>query len=303
MSAAEGRTGMGGKAMAAALAAALGAGAAGGCSMPAAEKASPAARELEARIMVDAPTERHVEIARDLGCAEETLSTLREGRWPNWSTKAAVTHAELILDRLSERYGEEFKAKSISIPQLLDDSYRFRGEVESGPYAGTGVSAQYVWANQEEPFVQDSYIETLRDGEYKEYLRSIVREVYAGTEGAKGVMEVDAGGEYYGKLADPYAPIEEYVRQTNGGDVELYFPPDCSLSEEEYYGLIGKLKEAFEERGANVVIGARVITELVEGAEGKEFSLYWARNSMIASTEEHPTYKWEVIEHAWPERE
>ena len=92
-----------------------------------------------------------MEIARDLGCAEETLSTLREGRWPNWSTKAAVTHAELILDRLSERYGEEFKAKSISIPQLLDDSYRFRGEVESGPYAGTGVSAQYVWANQRSP--------------------------------------------------------------------------------------------------------------------------------------------------------
>lgn len=303
MSAAEGRTGMGGKAMAAALAAALGAGAAGGCSMPAAEMASPATKELEARIMVDAPTERHVEIARDLGCTEETLATLREGRWPNWSTKAAVTHAELILDRLSERYGEEFRAESISIPQLLDRSYRFRGEVESGPHAGTEVSAQYVWANQEEPFVQDSYIETLRDGEYKEYLRSIVREVLAGTEGEKAVMKVWAGGEDFGELADPRAPIEEYARQTSGGDVWLYFPPDCALSEEEYHGLIEGLKEEFEGRGMRTSISAWFITEIVEGVSYSETNPYWAQKSKAASTEEHPTYKWYVHDRAEPEGE
>ena len=302
MSAAEGRTGMGGKAMAAALAAALGAGAAGGCSMPAAEMASPATKELEARIMVDAPTERHVEIARDLGCTEETLATLREGRWPNWSTKAAVTHAELILGRLSERYGEEFRAESISVPQLLDRSYRFRGEVESGPHAGTGVSAQYVWANQEEPFVQDSYIDTLRDGEYEEYLESIVREVLAGTEGEKAVMVVRAGGEDFGELADPYAPIEEYAKQGGGGHVDLYFPPDCALSEEEYYGLIGKLKEAFEGRGMRTGISSWFITEIVEGVSYSETNPYWAYKSKAASTEEHPTYKWYVSEEAWPER-
>ena len=54
--------------------------------------------------------------------------------------------------------------------------------------------------------MQDSYIETLRDGEYKEYLESIVREVLAGTEGEKAVMKVWAGGEDFGELADPRAP-------------------------------------------------------------------------------------------------
>lgn len=245
------------------------------------------------------PTERQLQIARDLGVSEKVIEEKYLVEGLDSESFDRIMHAEHMLDHLEEKYGEIFKPNWI----IREQHYEMEVTVASGEFEEATCEIRYYWKDLDEPYYADNYYPILKQYEYKSYLTELVEEVYG--ESREDTYALDAGLGTAVLLDDEIGPNTD-VRRPGlrlAGHVYIYFPPTCELTKDEYDALHEEFLDLFAEKGIEVSYRIMVITKLLEKDEGKPFTpnIAWAANR--ASTDEDPTFKWEILSHISTERD
>jgi hypothetical protein len=243
------------------------------------------------------PTERQIQIARDLGCPEEAIRSFKKDGLSHTGFQRIMA-AEMLLDHLENKYNETFKPLWISTPWLMDNKYELCVVATSGPFAptppfsGDEFRVSYMLGPEEAPaeeHIYETYFRALFEEEFEGHLKRLVHEVYDDTKAGGVLIDVTMGTGGRNYTFGPDTDLWERRTEVYGS-MEIFLPPWCELSKEEYDALSEKLKRHMETNKMDVSWSICVITIDVD-----ELNTNAALIAMRDSTEEHPTYKW--LEH------
>ena len=250
--------------------------------------------------------EEQARIARDMGADEETVEKMAtEGMtYLQWER---VSYAQAMLAHLEGKYGMAFTARRLQMPSWGHSAYTLVAEVAEGEHAGTEFTCDYVYPCDGGRcyFEDDLYVKAMGDA-YQEYLYGLALDVYGG----RGSGLILSAKMISGDLGDgmtldtPVAEVAPYI----DGKVEIYFPPDTALTEDEYYQLANTLMENLREAGVSCTCEFFAITHVPEGYVDWEqsFSLWWAESMVDAgdaqNRDDNDYYHWRIFEDGAPQK-
>lgn len=241
----------------------------------------------------DEVTERDIETARRLGAPDDIIQGLEGGEWPSLISKENVRVAEAAEDHLSERYGVEFQAFSVTLDRnILREPDSVSLLVASGPFTGeTCICEFYIGGaptdgkpNGGDPEWADNYIYVRLHGEYEEKVAAAAQSAFGDLPEGSWVCKVemddwtykevrkDASGSGEMITLDPNVSLAEagpYIT----GDVWVYLSPDYAISDEECARRSNALNSALGGLGVNVSWGTYRVTKPLDG---EEFTADWA---------------------------
>lgn len=184
------------------------------------------------------PTEEEMEILEDCNLSREQLEKIKkEGM--DISTQSFVDTAQIMLDNLEEKYGEEFAIEGGEIPGIISGEYMIFAHAVDGEHRGERFEVYYLVDEDGNAYCEDGYFAILKRMEVQEYLQNIAQE--AGTD-IKVVVSLE------GKVGEKYnkdTTIEEIKNLNKNKGLQIfahsYVRPE--MSDEEFQKQVQKLEE------------------------------------------------------------
>lgn len=184
------------------------------------------------------PTEEEMEILEDCNLSREQLEKIKkEGM--DISTQSFVDTAQIMLDNLEEKYGEEFVIEGGEIPGIISGEYMIFAHAVDGEHRGERFEVYYLVDEDGNAYCEDGYFAILKRMEVQEYLQNIAQE--AGTD-IKVVVSLE------GKVGEKYnkdTTIEEIKNLNKNKGLQIfahsYVRPE--MSDEEFQKQVQKLEE------------------------------------------------------------
>ena len=184
------------------------------------------------------PTEEEMEILEDCNLSGEQLEKIKkEGM--DISTQSFVDTAQIMLDNLEEKYGEEFAIEGGEIPGIISGEYMIFAHAVDGEHRGERFEVYYLVDEDGNAYCEDGYFAILKRMEVQEYLQNIAQE--AGTD-IKVVVSLE------GKVGEKYnkdTTIEEIKNLNKNKGLQIfahsYVRPE--MSDEEFQKQVQKLEE------------------------------------------------------------
>lgn len=184
------------------------------------------------------PTEEEMEILEDCNLSREQLEKIKkEGM--DISTQSFVDTAQIMLDNLEEKYGEEFEIEGGEIPGIISGEYMIFAHAVDGENQGERFEVYYLVDEDGNAYCEDGYFAILKRMEVQEYLQNIAQE--AGTD-IKVVVSLE------GKVGEKYnkdTTIEEIKNLNKNKGLQIfahsYVRPE--MSDEEFQKQVQKLEE------------------------------------------------------------
>lgn len=188
------------------------------------------------------PTEEEMEILEDCNLSREQLEKIKkEGM--DISTQSFVDTAQIMLDNLEEKYGEEFAIEGGEIPGIISGEYMIFAHAVDGEHRGERFEVYYLVDEDGNAYCEDGYFAILKRMEVQEYLQNIAQE--AGTD-IKVVVSLE------GKVGEKYnkdSTVEEIKELNRKEEIQIYIfgyvRPE--MSDEEFQEQVQKLETKLEE--------------------------------------------------------
>ena len=267
----------------------------------AAKKADP--YERRGYSMDDKPTERQVQITRDLieeanyrdSGADRVLAG--EG-WPSWRLFDFITHAETALDRMRERYGVAFRALNggYVLPGVGYPYYEFRMAATEGPLAGRECRYRYLSPDQAKGPAEesDTYIDLLRHDEYVAYVFTAIDRAFAEHPGMHGAADVTSTGNdgLWAEMPDPKAPLKELLPHLASG-IDIYISPASKVDREEYDAFNKSLGEELAGLKTDTSYELVYINRVTDPYKDKPFSFAAGYAARVAANSDESYIKWD----------
>ena len=254
--------------------------------------------------MDDRPTERQVQITRDLieeanyrdSGADRVLAG--EG-WPSERLFDFITHAETALDRMRERYGVEFRALNggYVLPGVGYSYYEFRVAATEGPLEGEECSYTYRSPDQAKGPAEesDTYIDLLRRDEYTDYVLAAVNRAFDMHPDVHGAFAVTTVGNHglWADIPKPNAPIGSVAKYLSG-KVAIYLYPESAVNREEYDSFNRDIGELLLKKTTDVNYELVVIRKLTDSYLDKPFSFNAGYAARSAGYKDGSYIKWDT---------
>ena len=238
------------------------------------------------------PTARQISIAKallnDRQERDANVAGMKDG-WPDSQLFRLVTLAETLLDRMSERYGVEFRAsEGFHRPELLDPTWWINVTPASGPLQGDVFEVDYMEGdgadgNDLGPYVADTYFTALRRDEYNGHLTERIDRFLAAHPDLDCVYRISSPtgpkNETQWRLS-PSAAVDDLASYFVGS-MEIYISPETVTDRERFAAFASAFITAMRKDGLDVHYEIVQITRI----DGAEFTIGAARDAMRHSTE------------------
>lgn len=187
-------------------------------------------------------TEQQLQILQSCGLGDSQLQEIQE-KGMSASQKSFVDVAEIVLNKLTKKYGIVFRILGGSIPDLLSSEYTFTVCAAEGEHALTPFEVTYGTDSEGEGVCRDGYFALIKNQEMQEYLQSIADE-----EGA----EIRVITHVVGQVDDAYTKeceLEDMKGEAAGIKVEIYGLVRAEVEEADFIAMCERLAARYKETG------------------------------------------------------
>ena len=234
--------------------------------------------------MDDKPTARQIQIMRDLfeqapqWWDEDMEAVAAGGDWPSTRLFEAITHGEVALDRMQERYGVLFKMAPVNSDTVnyVDEKYREYPMVATeGPLAGQECSYRYLSPDQARGMTEesDTYIDLLRQEEYTDYVLKAVNKAFDKHPSMHGSFAVTRTGNdgLWDEMPKPTAPLKQLLPFFSAR-IDIYISPISLVGKAGYDAFSDDLARALATLKTDTDYTLVYVTRVPKAYEGQPFS-------------------------------
>ncbi|WP_075718610.1 hypothetical protein [Roseburia sp. 499] len=180
------------------------------------------------------PTEKELEILEGCNISSDSMKKIKE-EGMNLSTQSFVDTAQIMLDYLEEKYGEEFKVVGGEIPGIISGDYMIFAQAVEGEHRGERFEVYYQVDDDGNVYCEDGYFAILKSDEFQQMMQ-------------KKADETGEGWKVFAVLSGTYN--EKYTKDTILSNLDpstLRGEVRCAMSpektEEEYEKQTEKLEQ------------------------------------------------------------
>ena len=205
--------------------------------------------------------------------------------WPNSYLFELVTVAQMLMEKMGERYGVPFEPASgakrgYHMPEMMDKAWRVNVTPAAGPLRGWTFTATYTWDmtgvwEGTTPFITDDYFEALRGGDLRDYTSAAVDtwlQDHPDLACVYRVAVIEAVRTEEQWDIPPDAPVED-LGKAFLSSVDLYVSPETPLDKTRFEAFGRDIKTALKARGLSPTVYSYQLTGSVADYKDGRFTL------------------------------